>query len=90
MLFILPLIIIVLSFEILLDKIPNDYRYKKEYLDQNSDRIKVLFLGSSHVYFGINPTYISLNSFNASYYSQSLDYDFEILKKYSNNWSQLD
>jgi hypothetical protein len=76
--------------EILLRKIPNDYVSKKQFLDNNSDSIKVLFLGSSHALVGINPTYFSVFSFNAGYFSQSLDYDFEILKKYKNNWENLD
>ena len=35
LLFILPIVIIGVSAEILLRKIPNDYLYKKEYLDRN-------------------------------------------------------
>jgi hypothetical protein len=79
-----------LSFEYSLRKIPNNYQFKKEYLDKNSDSIKVLFLGSSHAMFSINPQYISNKSFNDGHNSQTLDYDFEILKKYSNNWKNLD
>ena len=87
--FLLPVLIICFCSEILLRKIPNDYLYKRNYLDTNSKKIKILFLGSSHVYYGINPAYIKANSFNAAYTSQSLDYDFEILKKYDNKWDSL-
>jgi hypothetical protein len=88
-LFTLPIFIFGLSSEFLLRKIPNDYLLKKEFLDKNSDSIEVLFLGSSHAFYGINPANYSSNSFNASYISQSLDYDFEILKRYSKHWSNL-
>jgi hypothetical protein len=89
-LFFLPIFILGTSLEFLLRKIPNDYVVKKEFLDKNSDKIKVLFLGSSHAFYGINPADFSSNSFNASYISQSLDYDFEILKKYKNHWDKLE
>lgn len=90
LLFTIPLLILGLASEFLLRKIPNDYLFKKEFLDKNSDNINILFLGSSHAFYGINPAYISSNSFNASHMSQSLDYDFEILKKYKNQWSKLE
>lgn len=87
--FTLPVIFIGIGFEILLRHIPNEYSYKKEYLDKNSSQVRVLILGNSHMYYGINPEYIDLNSFNAGYVSQSLDYDWEILKKYDNEWDSL-
>ena len=90
LLFTLPIFILGLSSEYILRKIPNDYLLKKEFLDNNSDSIEVLFLGSSHAFYGVNPAYLSLNSFNAAIVSQTLDYDFEILKKYRNNWSNLE
>jgi len=88
-LFTLPIFILGGSSEYLLRNIPNDYLLKKEFLDENSDSIEVLFLGSSHAFYGINPANISLKSFNASHISQTLDYDFEILKKYDNHWNNL-
>lgn len=89
LLFAFPIFILGVSSEILLRKIPNDYLLKKEFLDKNSGKIEVLFLGSSHAFYGINPASFSSNSFNASHISQTLDYDFEILKKYENQWSKL-
>jgi hypothetical protein len=89
LLFTLPVLFLALSFEFLLRKIPNDYLFKRKFLDEKSDSVKVLFLGSSHAYFDINPAHFSSYSFNASHVSQSLDYDFEILKKYKNNWHSL-
>lgn len=75
--------------ECLLREIPNDYSYKNNYLAKNSNKIEVLFLGSSHIYFGIDPKYLKQKSFNAAYVSQSLNYDLEILKKYRTSWSNL-
>lgn len=87
--FILPFVMAIILFEILLRDIPNDYSYKNDYLDSKSNEIEVLFLGSSHVYYGINPEYSKFKSFNASHISQSLNFDLAILEKYHNNWSNL-
>lgn len=75
--------------EVLLRYIPNDYRFKRKYLDTHSGEIETLFLGSSHSFYGIDPVYFHKNTFNASYNSQSLNYDFEILKKYENRFENL-
>ncbi|AEV99437.1 hypothetical protein A4D02_26730 [Niastella koreensis] len=83
----LPVLILLVCFELLLRHIPNDYSYKKEYLDRNASNIEVLVLGSSHSYYGINPAYIKGNVFNASHVSQTIDLDWEIIKKYK--WSNL-
>jgi hypothetical protein len=87
--FSLPVLILGIVTEIALRKIPNDYLYKRNYLDQHSKGVKILFLGNSHAFYGINPEYIKPESFNASYVSQSFNYDLEILKRYANKWDSL-
>ena len=89
LLLLLPVAVLAVSMEYLLRQIPNDYTYKKNYLDKHSEEIQLLILGSSEVYFGINPEYFSQNTFNASHVSQSLDLDFEIYKKYQNRFNDL-
>lgn len=88
-LFSIPILIGMISFELLLRDIPNDYSFKKNYLNTNSNNIEVLFLGSSHIYFGINPEYISRKSFNGAHISQSLNWDLAILEKYKDRWENL-
>jgi len=87
--FSVPILFLLIIIEFSLRDIPNDYKYKKEYLNNNSNELEVLFLGNSHVYFGINPVYINKKSFNASHISQSLDYDLAILKKYEGELKNL-
>lgn len=87
--FSLPVIVLIVLMELLLRNIPNDYSYKKNYLDQNSNQVETLFLGSSHSFYAVNPEFISSKSFNAAHIAQSLDYDLEILKKYSNETYKL-
>jgi len=87
--FAIPVIFAGVAFEILLRNIPNDYSYKSHFLDKNARNIEVLFLGNSHVYYGIDPKFIQAKNFNASNISQPLDYDLKILEKYQNNWDHL-
>jgi len=85
----IPILLLFTGIELALRYIPNDYKYKKEYLDNNSNDIETLILGNSHAYFGISPVYFTDKTFNAGYVSQSLDYDFEILSKYLNDLKSL-
>ena len=87
LIFLLPVVLIVISGEVLLRKIPNDYSYKSNYLNEASAKIRVLFLGNSHVFYGINPVFLKEKSFNAAHVSQSIKYDYEILNKY--RWDSL-
>lgn len=88
-LIITPVILVVLSMELLVRNIPNVYKYKKEYLDSNSNQIETLILGHSHSYYGIDPIYFSKNTFNAAYSAQFPYFDIEILKKYQDNFEKL-
>ena len=89
LLFLFPILIVLILLEITTRAIPNTYSYKKKYLDKNSSKIKVLFLGNSHAYYGVNPKLIKTSSFNAAYVSQSLNYDYKILYKYKDCWDSL-
>ncbi len=85
----LPLLVVALALEVLLRIIPNDYTFKKNYLDNHSFEIETLILGSSHSFYGINPDYFSRKTFNASHISQSLVYDLAIVKKYEDRFENL-
>lgn len=89
LIFLLPILLFLIGFELLLRRIPNDYTLKRNYMDEHSKNIEVLVLGSSHSYYGINPSYFSQHAFNAAYISQSLDLDLAILKRYENKWDNL-
>ena len=89
LLLLLPVVVLAVSMEYLLRHIPNDYVYKKNYLDKHAGEIQILILGSSETYFGINPDYFSQNTFNAAHVSQTLDFSYEIFNKYQNNLNDL-
>ena len=81
LLLLLPLAVVLVGVEYFLRLIPNDYSYKSQWLDSNSNKVKIWCLGSSHVYFGINPNYFSKESFNSGHVSQGIKFDHYILKK---------
>ncbi|MDR1897666.1 MAG: hypothetical protein LBR10_12835 [Prevotellaceae bacterium] len=90
LLFILPVILLATVIEISLRyQIPNEFAYKRQYMDANSNKVEMLILGSSHTYYGIDPAYFSHETFNAAASSQSLFYDFEIIKKYQHRIEHL-
>jgi len=89
LLFILPVAASLAPIEYLLRKIPNVYTYKKSYLDEHAEEIRVLILGSSHTYSGIDPSYFPQNAFNAAHAAQSFDFDFEIFNKYLEKFKEL-
>ena len=87
--FSLPVLILAGIMEVLLRNIPNDYSYKKEYLDNHAQEIETLILGSSHSFYGLNPAYFTEKTFNASHLDQYLNFDYAILKKYENSLKNL-
>ncbi|MGZ3873163.1 MAG: hypothetical protein ACXVJD_09615 [Mucilaginibacter sp.] len=87
--FFLPIVFIFLFAEILLRRIPNEYLLKSTYLNSNSKNINILILGSSHSFYGLDPKYFKTNCFNAGNVSQSLEYDYAILKKYTDKMKNL-
>lgn len=87
--FLLPILLGFGVLEYYLRAIPNDYSYKKEYLEENVETIELLILGSSHYYRGILAEDLDINSFNAAYVSQSLDLDFLIFNTYKDRLKNL-
>ena len=85
----IPIFIFGIALELLLQQVPNDYTLKKKYLDKHASEIETLILGNSHAYYAINPEYFNVKTFNVAMRSQSLDYDYEIFKKYKNNFVNL-
>ncbi len=87
--FVSPILLVAIVMEFLLRHIPNDYLYKKTYLDNHSEEIETLILGNSHTFYGIDPVYFSTECFNVSNVSQTLTYDLEIIKKFQDRLIDL-
>lgn len=87
--FLTPLTVLSIYVEYSLRSIPNDYSFKKEYLNKNANEIEILILGNSHSFYGIDPRYISKNAFNASHVSQTFKYDNYIFNNVKNELINL-
>ena len=75
--------------EFCLRRIPNDYSYKNEWLTNYASFIKILSLGSSHGFYGIESNCFSENAFNAAHVSQSIKYDHFIFSKFFDEMDSL-
>ena len=78
----IPVILFFAVYEYVVRSIPNDYSFKSSILREKASDIKILVLGSSHSYYGINPKYFDKSAFNVSHVSQSYNYDDFIFNKY--------
>ena len=80
----LPVVIIVVSVliggEYYLRSLPNDFKEKRQYLENNASSLKLIVLGASSASMGIKPSYFDIQpAYNFAYASQSLNYDYWIL-----------
>jgi hypothetical protein len=85
----LPVLCITVMAEYSLRHIPNDYSYKNHWIETNCKNLKILCLGPSSIYFGINPIYFDRKTFNGAHVSQSLNYDNFIFNKFIKNMDSL-
>jgi hypothetical protein len=88
-LFFIPIVIVAIVAEVLLRNVPNDYKFKHDYLSAHAPDIKILILGSSHSFFGIDPQYFDIPSFNASHVSQSMNFDAKIFETFEDKLVNL-
>lgn len=51
-LFCMPLLLLAIAAEILARSIPNNYRYKYEWMEAHKDSVETLILGDSHLWGG--------------------------------------
>lgn len=61
----------------------DDYNKIKKFVDGVPGNLEIVNTGSNHAYYGFN--YGSRKCFNFASGAQSLNYDYKILKQYSNN-----
>ncbi len=84
-----PILVCAIALEVIVRHIPNDYSYKKQYMDEHADSLEVLIMGSSHGLYCVNPAYFDGFTFNTSQEYQSLKYDKFIFDKYKDRFKSL-
>ena len=87
--FIIPIVLVTLTFEIYLRTLNTDYKQKNKGLIENYNNINILILGNSHGYNGINPSKFDLPAYNMAAGGQSLYFDKRITLKHIDKLKQL-
>lgn len=70
------------AFEIALLFQDNEYAYKRRYVEERGDAIKVLILGHSHASYDINPAFLSDSAFNMAISGRRAYYDAVLAQRY--------
>lgn len=81
--FFIPVLCVLAGLEYLVRNAPNEYLYKAEWMEKNAPRVETLILGTSHAFYGINPSYLGPNAFSLAASAQSLQYDEFLFFKYA-------
>lgn len=63
-------------------QIPNSYKYKNDWMLSHGSSVRILILGNSHNYFGINSKWLGDSVFNAANVSQTYDRDLFLLNHF--------
>lgn len=81
--FLLFLLVCAAALELFVRSLPNSYKLKNEWMENNSNSVECIVLGNSHALFSFRPDSMGNNIFNLANVSQTLDYDCELLKHYA-------
>ncbi len=88
-LFLFPILACCVILEWAVRRIPCSYSVKADYMDRYADRIRILVLGSSHAYTGISPEVLGEDAYSLANFSQTIYYDYRLLRKYADRCSNL-
>lgn len=86
----IPIFLVWIGVEFFYRYTPNNYTFKSELIKKHSDNIKVLILGDSHAFYGLNPEYFSKPTLNMANVSQTIYFDKLVFEKYIDELTQLE
>lgn len=89
MIFGISILVLLMAGECYVRKLPNQYKYKHQWMSENADKVQTLILGSSHAYYGINPEKMGGVAFNLANISQNFEYDYYLLRQYIGHCSNI-
>lgn len=76
------LLLCLVAGEAYVRSLPNPAKTKHAYLTAHSREVRVLVLGSSHTYYGVQPDILDAKAYSAAMVSQTLRYDDYLLHHY--------
>lgn len=89
LLYVASLFAFLVAVELLLFAVPNEYSYKRDYVEQQGDKIKVLILGHSLTANGIDPELLGDSVFNMAISARRHHYDAVLAERYIPKLSNL-
>lgn len=89
LLFMLPIFVFIGGVEYAIRQIPNEYKYKNDWMDQHAEEVETLILGNSHTEVGLNPVFMGANTFNLSIAGQDYLYSHFLFFRWSNRLNKL-
>ena len=89
LLFMLPIFVFMGGAEYAVRQIPNEYKYKNDWMDQHAEEVETLILGNSHTQVGLNPALMGNNVFNLSIAGQDYLYSHFLFFKWVNRLNKL-
>jgi len=83
------LLLINIAIEFLLFLRPNEYSYKRAYVEEHINDIRCLLLGNSHIANALKPNLLGNDVFNMAIANRNIVYDIELAKRYVPQMTQL-
>jgi Protein of unknown function (DUF1574) len=87
--FLFPIILVLFCIELFYQFVPNNYTVKAKQVTEKYNKTKVLILGNSHTFYGLNPTFFSQKTYNFSNVSQTIYFDQLLFDKHIQKFKNL-
>lgn len=89
LMFMLPIFVFMGEAEYVVRQIPNEYKYKNDWMNQHAEEVETLIIGNSHTEVGINPVLMGDHVFNLSIAGQDYLYSHFLFFKWANRLNCL-
>ncbi len=87
--FLFPIFLVLTSIELFYEFVPNNYTEKAKQITKKYNDTKVLILGNSHTFYGLNPTFFIQKTYNFSNVSQTIYFDKLLFDKHIQKFKNL-
>lgn len=84
------LLLINIAIEFLLFLRPNEYSYKRAYVEEHINDIRCLLLGNSHIANALKPNLLGNDVFNMATLGRDIVYDIDLAKRYVPQMKRLE
>lgn len=83
------MIFLILIEVFVISRVPNEFSYKYNYVNENGEKIAILLMGNSYFEMSMNPELIADSVFDFAGTARWIYYDLELLKDFLPNMSNL-